>query len=187
MNLLHRWACRSTSWGKLLEQRIIPWTLEDVSLGDDALEIGPGPGLTTNVLRTMAARLTCIEIDRRLAASLAKRMDGTNVKVVEGDATEMPFPDGSFSGAVSLTMLHHVASPEAQDRLLAEAYRVLRPGAWFAGTDSRSSLRWRLYHVFDTCVAVDPDTFGERLERAGFIDASVDTNPWAFRFRARKP
>jgi len=187
MNLLHRWACRSTSWGKLLEQRIIPWTLEDVSLGDDALEIGPGPGLTTNVLRTMAARLTCVEIDRRLAASLARRMDGTNVKVVEGDATEMPFPDGSFSGAVSLTMLHHVASPEAQDRLLAEAYRVLRPGAWFAGTDSRSSLRWRLYHVFDTCVAVDPDTFGERLSEAGFIDASVDTNPWAFRFRARKP
>ncbi|HLB26709.1 MAG TPA: class I SAM-dependent methyltransferase [Dehalococcoidia bacterium] len=187
MNLLHRCACRSASWGKLLESRIIPWTLDEVSLGGDALEIGPGPGLTTDVLRTTVERLTCIEIDQRLAASLAKRMQGLNVTVVEGDATEMPFPDGSFSGAVSLTMLHHVPSREAQDRLLAEVCRVLKPGAWFAGSDSLTSLRWRLYHLFDTCVPVDPATFAERLGRAGFVDATVDSNPWAFRFRAQKP
>jgi SAM-dependent methyltransferase len=187
VNLLHRRYCRSGGWGKLVERRIIPWTLDSVDLGDDALEVGPGPGLTTNVLRTMAGRLTCIEIDRRLAASLTKRMAGTNVTVVEGDATEMAFPDGSFSGAVSLTMLHHVPSPELQDRLLAEVRRVLKPGAWFAGTDSLTSLRWRLYHLFDTCVAVDPDSFARRLTGAGFADATVDSNPWAFRFRARKP
>ncbi len=187
MNLLHRWACRSAGWGKLLEDRIIPWTLEGVDLGDDALEIGPGPGLTTDVLRTRVPRLTCIEIDRRLAASLTKRTAGSNVTVVEGDATKMTFPDGSFSGAISLTMLHHVPSPALQDRLLAETYRVLRPGGWFAGTDSRTSLRWRLYHLFDTCVPVDPSTFASRLERAGFVEATVDSNPWAFRFRARKP
>jgi SAM-dependent methyltransferase len=187
VNLLHRWYCRSGGWGRLIERRIIPWTLDGVDLGSDALEIGPGPGLTTDVLRTMAARLTCIEIDRRLAASLTKRMEGSNVTVVEGDATAMPFPDGSFSGAVSLTMLHHVPTPELQDRLLSEIRRVLRPGGWFAGTDSRTSLRWRLYHLFDTCVAVDPDTFARRLADAGFADVAVDSNPWAFRFRARKP
>ena len=187
MNLLHRWACRSAFWKSQLERRIIPWTLDEVALGDDALEIGPGPGLTTDVLRTMAERLTCIEIDQRLAADLAQRLHGSSVKVVEGDATEMPFPDGSFSGAVSLTMLHHVPSREGQDRLLAEVCRVLRPGAWFAGSDSLTSLRWRLYHLFDTCVPVDPETFGERLSRAGFVDPAVDSNPRAFRFRARKP
>ena len=187
MNLLHRWACRSTGWGRLLESRIIPWTLEGVELGEDALEIGPGPGLTTNVLRRQLPRLTCIEIDRRLADSLQKRMAGTSVTVVQGDATQMSFPDASFTGAVCFTMLHHVPSPERQDRLLAETCRVLKPGAWFAGTDSRSSLRWRLYHVFDTCVPVDPATFAERLGRAGFVDATVDSNPWAFRFRAQKP
>jgi hypothetical protein len=32
VNLLHRWACRSASWGKLLESRSIPWTLDGVSL-----------------------------------------------------------------------------------------------------------------------------------------------------------
>ena len=187
MNLLHRRACRSASWGKVVEQHIIPWTLEGVALGDDALEIGPGPGLTTDVLRTLVERLTCVEIDGRLAVSLAERMDGLNVKVVEGDATALPFPAGSFSSAVSLTMLHHVPSPGLQDRLLAEVRRVLRPGAWFAGTDSRTSLRWRLYHLFDTCVPVDPETLGGRLTAAGFVGATVDSNPWAFRFRARRP
>jgi ubiquinone/menaquinone biosynthesis C-methylase UbiE len=187
MNLLHRWSCRSAGWGKLVEGRIIPWTLDDVDLGDDVLEIGPGPGLTTNVLRTKLPRLTCIEIDPRLAESLKKRMDGTTVTVVEGDATQMSFPEGAFSGAVCFTMLHHVPSPELQDRLLAETFRVLQAGASFAGTDSRTSLRWRLYHLFDTCVPVDPDTFAARLESAGFVDATVDSNPWAFRFRGRKP
>ena len=189
MNLLHRWACGSTGWGRLLEGRIIPWTLDGVDLGEDGLEIGPGPGLTTNVLRRQLPKLTCIEIDRRLADALQKRMAGTNpgVTVVQGDATQMSFPDASFTGAVCFTMLHHVPSPDLQDRLLAETYRVLKPGAWFAGTDSRSSLRWRLYHLFDTCVPVDPDGFASRLERAGFVEAAVDANPWAFRFRARKP
>jgi ubiquinone/menaquinone biosynthesis C-methylase UbiE len=187
VNLIHRWYCRSRSWGKLVEERIIPWTLEELDLGNDALEIGPGPGLTTDVLRSQVQKLTCIEIDERLAESLKHRLEGSNVTVVQGDATQMPFPDESFTGAASFTMLHHVPSAELQDRLLAETFRVLKPGGVFAGTDSRTSLRWRLYHLFDTCVPADPDTFGERLQQAGFVDATVDANPWAFRFRARKP
>lgn len=187
MNLIHRWYCRSDGWGKLVEDRIIPWTLEDVHLGENAIEIGPGPGLTTDVLRKSVTKLTCIEIDKRLASSLAKRLGGQNVAVVQGDATEMTFPDDSFTGAVCFTMLHHVPTTKLQDRLLAQTHRVLKPGAWFAGTDSRTSLRWRLYHLFDTCVPVDPKTLGERLEKAGFTEITVDANPYAFRFRARKP
>jgi SAM-dependent methyltransferase len=194
VNLLHRWYCRSAGWGKLVEENIVPWVLEGLDLGDDVLEIGPGPGLTTDVLRALAPKLTAIEIDHRLAEGLKARLAGTNpstglrtgVTVVEGDATAMPFPDGEFSGAVCFTMLHHVPTPELQDRLLSETCRVLRRGAVFAGTDSRTSFRWRLYHLFDTCVAVDPATLGERLERAGFAEAEVESNPWAFRFRARK-
>lgn len=187
MNLIHRWYCRSDSWGKLVEDRIIPWTLEDVDLGDDALEIGPGPGLTTDVLRERVAKLTSVEIDARLAKSFSQRMVGTNVTVVQGDATGLQFPDSSFTGAACFTMLHHVPTPVLQDRLLAETCRVLKPGAWFAGTDSRTSLRWRLYHLFDTCVPVEPETLSARLEKAGFTEASVDSNPRAFRFRTRKP
>ena len=51
-----------------------------------AIEIGPGPGFTTEVLRTMTARLTAVEIDEGLAASLTERLAGGNVDVVVGDA-----------------------------------------------------------------------------------------------------
>ena len=145
---------------------------------------GPGPGLTTDRLRRRTAHLTSIEIDPSLARALEGRMRGSNVTVVEGDATAMPFEDGTFSGAVSFTMLHHVPSPALQDRLLAEVRRVLRPGASFAGSDSVSSLPFRMIHLFDTMVLVDPDRFAGRLEAAGFSDVRVDRGRSAFRFCA---
>ena len=99
----------------------------------------------------------------------------------------MEFPDFTFSAALCFMMLHHVPSTELQDRLLAEACRVLRPGGTFAGSDSTPSVMWNIYHLFDTRVPVDPDTFGGRLERAGFVDPHVHRFPGGFSFRARKP
>jgi ubiquinone/menaquinone biosynthesis C-methylase UbiE len=161
--------------------------LRDYPLGDALLEIGPGPGLTTDLLRQRVPAMTCIEVDDRLAASLAKRMQGTNVTVEHGDATSMPFQDESFSAAVALTMLHHVPSSAMQDSLLREAFRVLRPGGVFLGMDSTMSLSFRLAHVFDTMVVVNPDTFVGRLQAAGFSDLAVRTGKGAFRWRAQKP
>jgi SAM-dependent methyltransferase len=142
--------------------------------------------MTTDILRERLPRLTSIEIDPHLASALTQRMQGTNVKVIEGDATAMPFADASFSGAVSFTMLHHVPSPALQDRLLAEVYRVLKPGGIFAGTDSRWSIRFHLIHLWDTMVIVEPETFAARLAAAGFTDVSVEAAKRAFRFRARR-
>jgi len=187
MNLFHRWYCRGDGWARLLQQRIMPWALDGVALGDDLLEIGPGPGRSTDWLRAKVARVTSVEIDHALAESLQARLAGTNVTVVEGDATELPFSEGSFSAAVCFTMLHHVPSAELQDRLLAETGRVLRPGAVFAGSDSLPGLMWNVYHVFDTRVPVEPETFNRRLEAAGFVEPVVERFRNAFRFRARKP
>jgi ubiquinone/menaquinone biosynthesis C-methylase UbiE len=78
-------------------------------------------------------RLTAIEADYELAESLRARLRGTNVEVVNGDATTMPFPDAEFSGCAAFTMLHHVPSPALQDRLLREVWRVLKPGGAFVG------------------------------------------------------
>jgi SAM-dependent methyltransferase len=166
---------------------IMPWGLEGVELGGNVLEIGPGPGTTTDYLRGRVERLTSLEIDRGLAASLRERTRGGNVEVVDGDATEMPFEDGRFSGAVSFTMLHHVPRVELQDRLLRETYRVLRPGAVFAGVDSRDGWIMKVIHIGDVMNLVDPETFGERLERAGFRDVSVEANERRFRFRGIRP
>ena len=187
MNLIHRWLCRSRGWQKTLDERILPWVLADVKLGNDVLEVGPGPGLTTDILRPRVPRLTAIEIDAALAERLAQRLVGTNVSVVRGDATAMPFTDQRFSGAVSFTMLHHVPSPELQDKLLREVWRVLQPGAVFAGVDSRTSWGMKVIHIADTLVPVDPQTFPARLRAAGFEEPAVEANERAFRFRARKP
>lgn len=187
MNLIHRWLCRSAHWQKELEGRVVPWVLSGVELGADVLEVGPGPGLTTDLLRARTARLTALEIDPALANALSARLTGSNVAVIQGDATSMPFEDARFSGAVSFTMLHHVPSRELQDKLLREVRRVLRPAGTFAGVDSRQSFFMRLIHIHDTLVPVEPSTFRTRLEAAGFEDILIEANPHSFRFCARRP
>ena len=187
MNRFHRWYCRSSRWQHAVESELLPWVLRDVDLGDAVLEVGPGPGLTTAVLSRAVAHLTAVEIDADLAAGLRDRTDPGRVHVVNADATTLPFPDATFSGAVCFTMLHHVPSTALQDKLLAEVCRVLRPGATFAGSDSRPSALFRAAHLFDTMVVVDPDTLSGRLARAGFSDAKVDSAKHQLRFRARRP
>ena len=187
MNRFHRWYCRTGHWRHAIQDQIVPWVLRDVDLGDNVLEIGPGPGLTTDVLAPRVPRLTAVEIDPDLASRLTARFRDTNVTVDNADATALPYGDAAFSGAVCFTMLHHVPTPDLQDRLLAEVRRVLLPGAVFAGSDSRSSLVFRLAHVADTMVLVDPDGFVERLAAAGFEAPEVQAAKGAFRFRARVP
>jgi SAM-dependent methyltransferase len=165
----------------------VPWILSGADLGPDVLEVGPGPGLTSDLLRSRVKHLTAIEADSALAESLRLRMRGTNVEVVTGDATAMPFRDGAFSGCASFTMLHHVPSPELQDTVLREMRRVLRPGGELAGSDSLPGAFMRLIHLGDTFVAVDPNTVPARLEAAGFERIQVERASDFFRFHARRP
>jgi ubiquinone/menaquinone biosynthesis C-methylase UbiE len=184
MNKEHLQYCSSDEWAEAVRRWIIPGALEGVELGDDVLEVGPGPGRTTDILRHMTARLTAVEIDPDLAEALRLRLAGTNVEVVQADATALPFPDGRFTSALSFTMLHHVPSRDEQDRLLAELARVLQPGGVLAGVDSKDSPEFRGMHVDDICVPLDPERLPERLKRAGFSDVNVDVNPYVVQFRA---
>ncbi|MFN0096072.1 MAG: class I SAM-dependent methyltransferase, partial [Dehalococcoidia bacterium] len=124
MNQLHLEYCASDEWATLLAENIIPWTSGTGPLGPRLLEVGPGPGRTTEILRARAATLTAVELDPDLASALRKRMTGTNVTVIEADATALPLEAASFDVAVSFTMLHHVPTPELQDRIFAEVARV---------------------------------------------------------------
>lgn len=189
MNDAHAQLCSSREWADHLATVLVPWAVgaEGAAtpvLGDDVLEVGPGYGLATDILRGLTTRLTAIEIDESLARPLAERLDGTNVAVVVADATALPFEDGRFSAVASFTMLHHVPSPELQDRLFAEVARVLRPGGVFLGTDSLDSPEFRAFHEDDVCVPLDPLTLAARLERAGF--SGIDLQVWSVgtRFRA---
>jgi SAM-dependent methyltransferase len=183
VNRLHLWYCRSARWSRTVEHTLLPWALAGVDLGDAVLELGPGLGVTTRLLAERTTDLTAVEVDPALAARLTR----AGLPAVHADATDLPQADSSFSAVVCFTMLHHLPSASAQDRLFAEAFRVLRPGGVFAGSDSVTSLRFRLYHLADTLTPVDPGTLPARLSAAGFRDVDVTTTSSALRFRGRRP
>jgi SAM-dependent methyltransferase len=183
MNIYHRWYCGSGRWRKRAHETLLPALTRDLAFGDHAIEIGPGRGVTTEWLRERVPALTAIEIDRRLARGLQRKFAGTNVTVIEGDASRMTFADSMFSAAFSFAMLHHVPTA-AQDALFAEVARVLRPGSPFVGMDSVPSFSWNLAHLFDDRYPVDPDRLAARLEAAGFGDVKVRRGDDGFAFRA---
>ncbi|WP_219419343.1 class I SAM-dependent methyltransferase [Pseudonocardia nigra] len=186
MNLIHRRLCKSDSWAARARSELLPWACRDVPLDGDVLEIGPGYGITSRWLLERGARLAAVEVDPALAADL-RRQFGDEVDVRTGDGAQLPFPDASFDTVVCFTMLHHVPSAAHQDRLFAEAARVLRPGGTFAGSDSRISLRFRLLHIGDTMVVVDPAGLPDRLRAAGLTDVRVSTSERSLRFRGTRP
>lgn len=186
MNRIHHLYCRSASWKRRVDTELMPWALVGATLEAPALEIGPGPGITTDYLSRRIRSLTALEQDPVLAKRLRERFHNTNVQVIEGDATAMPFENGAFRTLFCFTMLHHVPSASLQDRVIAEAVRVLAPGGVFVGTDSRKSLRMKLFHWFDTMVIIDPETFPGRLLEAGFADAQIELSESAFRFSATR-
>ena len=197
MNEKHLEFCASPEWADIVENEVLPWAVGERDLGDDVLEVGAGPGLTTDVLCQRVPRLTAVEIDPELAEALRTRLAGTNVTVVEADATRLPLEDNRFTAATCFTMLHHVPSPELQDRLLAELCRVLRPGGLLIGSDVIPSDTLDEFHEGDVYVTCDPEGMPDRLKAAGFVDIQVERAnvtdselAWArnrFRFCATAP
>lgn len=186
MNRLHHWYCKLEGWKDHVRQNLVPPAIEGLDLGDDMLEVGPGFGPATEVLAGRVARLTALEIDPLLASALRERL-GSRARVVDGDATAMPFPDAGFSAAACFTMLHHVPSTEAQDRLFAEVRRVLRPGAPFVGSDSSGrGLGFAVLHIADTKNVIDPEHLEQRLRASGFDDIAITAQREHFGFRARR-
>jgi len=186
MNRAHALICSSAWWGRTVERELLPWGLKGVDLGEDVLEIGPGFGATTRVLAQRTSQLSVLELERDYCERL-RRVLPRRVAVEQGDATQMPFPESRFSAVVCFTMLHHLPSAQLQDRVFAEAKRVLRNGGVFAGTDSLGTgPLFKFLHVRDTLVPVSPDGLPERLQAAGLSEPSVQIGGRSFRFRARK-
>jgi SAM-dependent methyltransferase len=169
----------------MLETDLLPWVEAAGKLGDDVLEIGPGPGLTTDLLRTRVARLTAVEIDPGLAGPLEKRLAGTNVDVIAGDATSARLTNDRFSAAMCFSVLHHMPSADDQNRLFSKIQRVLRPGGRFIGVDALESMG--VFHEDDTFTPVDPETLPERLAVVGLTGTTVEIGEYQFRFVALKP
>src|ERR1700684_2608682 len=119
MNLCHRVFCSSHRYFDAVEGGLLPWVLADVDLGDNVLEIGPGYGANIRVLIDKAPHYTAVEIDPPMADRLEGKY-GDRARLIQGDGTNTGLP--------------------------AEAFRVLRPGGVFAGSDSAASTLFRLFH-----------------------------------------
>lgn len=191
MNENHLALLATEDWRNVLRDLVFPFAFKGgkpSDLGGDALEVGPGPGLTTDLLLEELPRLTAIELDPELADALSARTDPARLTVVHGDAAAMPFESGRFSGAASFTMLHHVPDAAGQDRLFTEVCRVLRPGGVFVASDSAASDELAAFHEGDIYNPVEPATLEARLLRAGFERVEVRVVPGrAWAVRAFKP
>lgn len=186
MNADHQVFCSSADWSAYLRDSVVEPLLDGLDLGDRMLEIGPGPGAATDFLRHRVRSLTALELDAEAATALAGRFVGTNVTVMVGDCVNSGLPDESFDSIASFTMLHHVPSTRAQRAVLAEAFRVLRPGGSLVGSDSLASDDLHQFHAGDTYNPVEPVWLLIQLRTLGFNPISLRLGDELV-FSARKP
>jgi SAM-dependent methyltransferase len=186
MNENHAQVCGSQEWAEYLQTEVLPVVTRDVDLGAAMLEIGPGPGAATDWLRHKVEKLTAVEVDEAAAALLAERYSGTNVEVVTGSGAELGYPDGCVDSVGTFTMLHHVPTLALQNKILAEAYRVLRPGGVLVGSDSLPGNDLHHFHADDTYNPVDPASLLGRLQTIGFSQITIMVDE-RLMFIARKP
>jgi SAM-dependent methyltransferase len=186
MNANHARLCPSPEWAQHIQQDVLPALTRDVDLGDALLEIGPGPGAATDWLAGRVSRLTAVEVDPDTARLLTDRYAGSNVRVVTGSGADLDIPAGSFDSVGCFTMLHHVPTTALQNAILAEAFRVLRPGGVFIGSDSLASDDLHHFHEGDTYLPVEPAALLTRLQTIGFTPVTVTVN-YSVLFIAGKP
>jgi SAM-dependent methyltransferase len=186
MNRNHQNLCPSPEWAAHLQAEVLPAVTAGLSLGADMLEIGPGPGAATDWLRSRVDRLAALEVDPDAARLLEKRFAGTNVEIRTGDATELADEDEAFDSVGSFTMLHHVPTAGLQNKILAQAFRVLRPGGVLVCSDSLASNDLHHFHAEDTYNPVEPSSVLPRLQTIGFDKITVMVDG-VLMFAARKP
>lgn len=184
MNRFENWFCGSFLWRRATERKILPWMTSGYKLGDNVLELGAGPGATTEELRRRSSRVTSLEYDRSFAAKLGARFANTNVGVLQGDAASLPFPDGTFSSVLAVLVLHHLKSPEQQEQAFSEIHRVLRPGGAFLAMEIGDGWLQRFGHIKSTFVPLAPAAAFARLTSLGFSEIVVDMQRSAFRICA---
>jgi len=102
--------------------------LPDVS-GRRGLDLGCGEGHNTRLLARRGAAMTGLDIAGKfLAYALqAEREEPLGIRYVRGSGLELPFASASFDFVTAFMSLMDM--PETE-RVLAEAYRVLRPGGF---------------------------------------------------------
>jgi MPBQ/MSBQ methyltransferase len=109
---------------------------------------------------------------------------GERVRVIEGDYEDTILPRGSYDGVYAIESSCHAHGAD-KGALLAEAYRLLRPGrrlvvadGFLGGGRFASALQQRIYRKLCECWVIEElgelDPFTARLARLGFTDIVVE-------------
>jgi ubiquinone/menaquinone biosynthesis C-methylase UbiE len=153
-----------------------------IKKGMQVLDLGCGSGaFTPSIARTVGekGKVYALDIQADMLKQLERKLsrpenkDIRNIKLIEGNAYELPFDDASLDLVNMVTVL-----PEIPDRnkALQEVQRVLKPGGLFAVTE----------------LFPDPDypwksTTIRLGEAAGFVVDKVSGNFFNYTVRFRKP
>ena len=156
--------------------------------GKRVLDVATGPGYVATRAADRGADSVGLDFSETMLAYARAR--SPQVEFVHGDATELPFTDGSFDAVTCAFLLLHLGRPEAA---VAEACRVLVPDgrAAFTVWDDPSRSRW-LGVVLDAFTAAgahppadvppgpplfqfaDDGAFSRLLAGAGLADVTVE-------------
>jgi demethylmenaquinone methyltransferase/2-methoxy-6-polyprenyl-1,4-benzoquinol methylase len=113
-------------WRRFLVSRV------DATSADAVLDVATGTGaVARELLRQKGCTVVGLDQSPEMLAEARRRLP-ENVKLVEGTAEQLPFPDGSFDALTFTYLLRYVSDPAATLRELA---RVVRPGGTIAGLE----------------------------------------------------
>lgn len=135
-----------------------------------AIDVGCGSGGNTVVLRELGWQVTGLEYSAEAVGLAGSR----GLDVVRGDATALPFGDGSVDLVVSADMWEHVEDHHAVAR---ETARVLRPGGRALVAVPCSMKLWSGHDVaLQHHRRYEKDTLREVVESGGL--EVVDIHSW---------
>jgi SAM-dependent methyltransferase len=116
----------STQWKQSLIDDVV---LKYIKSETTVLEIGPGAGRWTDVLRTIAGKLIAVDVSEKAISLCRERFSSSqNIEFFLVKKIDISFiPDASIEAVWSFDVFVHI-NPADTDRYLAEFKRVLVPG-----------------------------------------------------------
>jgi SAM-dependent methyltransferase len=161
-----------------------PTVLAQIAPGETVLDLGSGGGIDVLLSATRVGPtgkvygLDMTDEMLELARANQAKAGVTNVEFLKGDIEQIPLPDNSVDLIISNCVIN--LSPD-KDRVLAEAFRVLKPGGRFAVSDivirdnMPTEVR-RSLELWAACVAgaLEEQEYIMKLERAGFERVSIE-------------
>jgi arsenite methyltransferase len=162
-----------------------PTALAELEAGETVLDLGSGGGIDVLLsARRVGPTGKAYGLDMTdemlaLARENQSRAGVRNVEFLKGEIEQIPLPDNSVDVIISNCVINLSAD---KDRVLTEAFRVLKPGGRFAvsdvvvrGADVPAELR-RNMELWIGCVAgaLEEGEYRDKLASAGFTNIAIE-------------